>query len=191
MSRILVCWLGLTDIRASRGETPSSKGRGGPGPIANAADTRDYSEIVMLSDQTKATNSAYGSWLKARGGAMVQFVTAKLTSPTNFGEIHQAAVAAIEDLIQKHGDEAPMTFHLSPGTPAMAAVWILLAKTRFPAAELIESSPEAGVKTASVPFDISAEYLPDLLRRPDEDLLRHVPGLGGVAHVVQRHAIDP
>ncbi len=167
-----MCWLGMTDIRASKGDSGSPKGRGGPGPIANAVDARDYSEIVILSDQTKATNSAYGSWLKARGGCPVRFVTAKLTSPTDFGEIHQAAVAAIEDLIEKHGEEAPLTLHLSPGTPAMAAVWILLAKTRFPAAELIESSPEAGVKTASVPFDISAEYLPDLLRRPDKDLQR-------------------
>ena len=51
----------------------------------------------------------------------------------------------------------------------MAAVWIILAKTRFPA-ELIESSREHGVQTASVPFDISAEFLPDLLHKPDEQL---------------------
>ncbi len=61
------------------------------------------------------------------------------------------------------------TFHLSPGTPAMAAVWIILAKTRFPA-ELIESSKQHGVRTVSVPFDISADFLPDLLRRPDREL---------------------
>ena len=30
-----------------------------------------------------------------------------------------------------------ITFHLSPGTPAMAAIWIILAKTRY-GAELIE-----------------------------------------------------
>ena len=49
----------------------------------------------------------------------------------------------------------------------MAAVWMLLAKTRFPA-ELIESSREHGVRTASVPFDISADFIPDLLREQDE-----------------------
>lgn len=170
--RILVCWLGMTDIRASRGGEAPPTGRGGTGPIANALEARDFSEVIILSDQAKATNSAYGDWLEARGSAPVQFATVKLTSPTDFGEIHQAAVAAVEALIDKHGDEAPLTFHLSPGTPAMAAVWILLAKTRFPSAELIESSLEAGVKTVSVPFDISAEYLPDLLRKSDEDLQR-------------------
>jgi len=55
------------------------------------------------------------------------------------------------------------------GTPAMAAIWIILAKTRFPA-ELIESSQQAGVVTASVPFDISAEFIPDLLRQSDQKL---------------------
>jgi len=53
----------------------------------------------------------------------------------------------------------------------MAAVWILLGKTRFPA-ELIESSKERGVRTASVPFDISADFIPDLLREQDERLRR-------------------
>ena len=51
----------------------------------------------------------------------------------------------------------------------MAAVWIILAKTRFPA-ELIESSRAHGVQTASVPFDISAEFLPTLLQKPDAEL---------------------
>ena len=58
----------------------------------------------------------------------------------------------------------------------MAAVWIILAKTRFPA-ELIESSKEHGVRTASVPFDIAADFLPDLLARPDRELERLAAGL--------------
>ena len=47
----------------------------------------------------------------------------------------------------------------------MAAVWIILAKARFPA-QLIESSPQAGVQDAPVPFDITAEFNPDLIPRP-------------------------
>jgi DNA-binding NtrC family response regulator len=62
-----------------------------------------------------------------------------------------------------------LTLHLSPGTPAMAAVWIILAKTRFPA-ELLQSSKAKGVEIASVPFDIAAEFLPDLLHRADQRL---------------------
>ena len=80
--------------------------------------------------------------------------------------------AALSD----HGDDSGLTFHLSPGTPAMAAVWIILAKTRFPA-DLIESSAKHGVRTVSVPFDISAEFIPNLLRGPDERLEKATAGL--------------
>lgn len=52
-----------------------------------------------------------------------------------------------------------MTFNLSPGTPAMSAVWIIIANSRFPA-ELIESSKEAGVQDVDFPFEISADYIP-------------------------------
>jgi len=100
----------------------------------------------------------------------------KLTSPTEFAEIYDAAVQALERVLVRHPQGVEFTFHLSPGTPAMAAVWIILAKTRFPA-ELIESSRQHGVRTASVPFDISADYLPDLLRRPDRELERLSSGL--------------
>ena len=50
--------------------------------------------------------------------------------------------------------------------------WIeIFAKTRFPA-ELIESSIGHGVKTVSFPFDISVEYIPDVLRARDEFLAK-------------------
>jgi transcriptional regulator with PAS, ATPase and Fis domain len=58
----------------------------------------------------------------------------------------------------------------------MAAVWVILAKTRFPA-ELIESSIKHGVRTVSVPLELSADFLPDLLARPDRTLERLSVGL--------------
>ncbi len=58
----------------------------------------------------------------------------------------------------------------------MAAVWIIIAKTRYPAT-LIESSIKGGVKVASVPFDLSAEFIPDLLRKPDQRLEKLTAGL--------------
>jgi transcriptional regulator with PAS, ATPase and Fis domain len=58
----------------------------------------------------------------------------------------------------------------------MAAVWILLGKTLFPA-ELIESSKEFGVRTAVVPFDISADFIPYLLKKPDQTIERLASGL--------------
>ncbi len=97
-----------------------------------------------------------------------------LSGPTQFGEIYEAVVDVILKKTKTPGRDN-LTFHLSPGTPAMAAVWVILGKTRF-AATLIESSKEHGVRVASVPFDISADFIPDLLLKADEELLARSGG---------------
>ena len=147
----------------------------GVGPIAQALDARRFDASFLLTDHGDEA-ATYIRWLEARSGATeINLLPEQLTGPTEFGEIYGAAVRACEQaLATKRG--AALTFHLSPGTPAMAAVWIILAKTRFPAA-MIESSREHGVRTASVPFDISADFLPDLLRQPDRELERLSAGL--------------
>ena len=115
-------------------------------------------------------------WLLAQTQTRIEFRYINLSRPTHFGEIYEAATQAIQDVHKSNGPTAELTYHLSPGTPAMAAVWIILAKTRFPA-ELIESSKERGVTTAAVPFEMSAEFIPDLLQRPDEKLKQLSAGL--------------
>ena len=129
-----------------------------------------------MSDYSEQRISPYLDWLNTKTDAKISVQYEPLTSPTDFGEIYQAASRAVSNTIKENGSSVNFTFHLSPGTPAMAAVWIVLAKTRFPA-ELIESSREHGVRTASVPFEISAEYIPDLLRRPDAELEKLAIGL--------------
>ena len=147
----------------------------GVGPVAQALETITFDVAFLLTDHD-AEAIGYLRWLKARvGRTEINVLRQQLTGPTEFGEIYTAAVRACEQALAA-SKGAALTFHLSPGTPAMAAVWILLAKTRFPAA-MIESSREHGVRTASVPFDISADFLPDLLREPDRELERLSAGL--------------
>lgn len=171
---VLVSWIGNADLRASR---EGGGGEGGSGPVAQALATGAYEAAYLLTNYEAGAVGGYYRWLEARAnGTAVHRVTAPLTGPTEFGEIYTTAVRTCEQVLAAEGSGAALTFHLSPGTPAMAAVWIILAKTRFPAA-LIESSREHGVRTASVPFDISADFLPDLLRRPDRELERLSAGL--------------
>lgn len=164
MKKILICWIGFTDLRS---QTESATI--GLGPIAQAAKSKNFDEIVLISDRPKDETASYVRWLQGFTPSEIILKTEPLSGPTRFGEIYEAAVRVVSDTIQRHTGKVALTFHLSPGTPAMAAVWIILAKTRFPA-ELIESSKDFGVQTASVPFDISAEFIPDLLRRPDQRL---------------------
>jgi len=170
-NHILLCWLGMTDLKAASGEADV-----GLGPVAQAVVARPYGEVVLLNNWDKAIAEEYVTWLQKKTPSEITLQHIVLSGPTNFGEIYQAASTTILRKIKEHGLDANLVFHLSPGTPAMAAVWILLAKTRFPA-ELIESSKEHGVHTASVPFDISADFIPDLFRKPDQTLERLAAGL--------------
>ena len=164
MKKVLLCWIGTTDLRASQGDDV------GEGPIAQAVEKLGFDEVFLISNYLSDDRvTAYVEWAKKRSSTPYRLYEERLSSPTHFGEIYEAAVRICTAALGEQRDQVELTFHLSPGTPAMAAVWIILAKTRFPA-ELIESSRGHGVQTASVPFDISAEFLPDLLRKPDEQL---------------------
>jgi DNA-binding NtrC family response regulator len=164
MQRVLLAWLGVSDLHG-----PSKEASGDLGPVAHAVAVRDFEQVILLEYFGKAAHQemvpAYIAWLRARTKAEIIEQPELLHGPTDFGSIYDASRRACQAVLAKHRNPL-LTFHLSSGAPPMAAVWILLGKTLFPA-ELIESSREQGVKTAQVPFDIAAEFLPDLLREPD------------------------
>lgn len=165
-ARVLISWIGQADLNASTGAKEA-----GRGPVGQAVTSRPFDHVVLLCNYPKKDASRFVSWLEEQTRATVTLGMVELTSPTDFGEIYEAVTRHIEQVRRQFGPESRLTYHLSPGTPAMAAVWIIVAKTRF-AAELIESSREHGVRTARVPFDIAAEFLPEVFRRPDADLER-------------------
>ncbi len=94
----------------------------------------------------------------------------------DFGEIFEAARSVIREVKPAQGEMVPLVYRVSPGTPAMAAVWISLAKTSEPA-ELIESSLGKGVRAVAIPFAILAEYTPDYVRQQDDVITRITQGL--------------
>jgi len=171
MKSILYSWIGFTDLKASRGEKNL-----GLGPIAQAVSKRSFQEVTLLCDVPDSDCKEFVKWLKTFTSAQIQTKKVSLSSPTHFGDIYETAVGVIKETIESEDSDVELTYHLSPGTPAMAAVWIIIAKTRYPAT-LIESSIKGGVKVASVPFDLSAEFIPDLLRKPDEKLEKLTAGL--------------
>ncbi len=167
---ILFAWLGNTDLRASVEDEKK-----GVGPIFSALESLMPSRLVLLSDHPQKDSDQYSVWLSDYWKGEVQIRQAKLTSPTAFEEIYLSADSLLKFYRHAKPDD-DFVFHLSPGTPAMAAVWILLAKTRYPA-ELIESSREQGIKVVSIPFELSLDYLPDRAKSVDDALARLVQGL--------------
>ena len=182
--RVLIAWLGNTDLRASCNELD-----GELGPIGQAACELHFDAIHLLTDHAPKQSRRYREWLKERLGMAVSLHPVCLTSPTRFDEIYEAAVPVLDRLRDASGvgnnSSTRFVYHLSPGTPAMAAVWIVLAKTTYPA-ELIESSLEDGVRTVSFPFEIAAEYLPQInaeqILRFTRGLPQEAPEFGAIIH---------
>lgn len=160
----------MTDINAS------ADGANDLGPIAQAVIADQYDPIILLGDHKKPVGERYIKWLQPQCSGKCELVQVTLSSPTDFGGIYENVVNVLENTQKRFNADTGFVFHLSPGTPAMAAVWIIISKTRYPAT-LIESSKMHGVRVAAVPFDISADYLPDLLRKPDDELIRLSQGL--------------
>lgn len=165
--RFLLAWLGMTDLRACQGEPQV-----GDGPILSALRQRTFERVVLLSNYSEP-HREYVQWLTTHSGADIEIEQISLSSPTDFEDIYRGALSVVSKVVTHHAG-SQLTFHLSPGTPAMAAVWILLAKTRYPA-ELIESSRERGVRSVSFPFDLAAEFMP-AAKAADHDLERLAEG---------------
>lgn len=164
MRRVLLAWLGNTDLKAAREELDV-----GLGPIGQAATAREFDDVVLLDDHKADAGIAYIGWLTAKTTARIHVRPVRLSSPTHYGEIYAAAMETVSWVRSELGKTATLTFHLSPGTPPMAAIWIIIAKTRFEA-ELIESSWKGGVRTAEVPFELAAELIPAAVRKSEKEL---------------------
>jgi transcriptional regulator with PAS, ATPase and Fis domain len=161
----------MADLKAAEGVPEADLG-----PVARAVRDRPFEHLVLLYNLPPERAEAYARWLRARTEVEVTLRPAGLTTPTHYGDIYREVTAAVANARARFGEKAALTFYLSPGTSAMTAIWILVAKTRFEA-ELIESSQDHGVVTAEVPFEIAAELVPSAMRRADEDLDRLAGGL--------------
>ena len=162
MKEILVTWIGNADVKAM--ESKAARG-----PIAQAVADRRFDVVMALTNFSPEVQASFLAWLPRQTAAEVGIHAVELTSPTNFSEIFVAAKGAVDRLEKLWPEPRRLTFLLSPGTPSMAAVWIILSKTYCPA-RLLETSVQQGTQDVEFPFDLAAEFLPDLRRRQDEAL---------------------
>lgn len=165
----LVSWIGNADHVASEEVSAS-----GLGPVATALlCTRKFDRVCLLTNYQHERSAAYCTWLEQRCGYSSNAVDLQeidLLSPIDYASIYAEVSKHLKDLgLPRDGIE--LTFHLSPGTPAMAAIWIMLAKTRFPA-KLIQTSKEHGLETVDFSFDLASDFLPEFLQRSAERIDR-------------------
>lgn len=183
----LISWVGKADhdcAEDARGDDL--------GPVASAIKVHSpFDRICLLTNYEFGRTKAYCAWLeKTTGCVETDLYGIELSSPTNYAEIYSKVCAELKAL-RLPKDDIEITFHLSPGTPAMTAIWIILAKTRFPA-RLIQTSKENGLESVDFFFDLASEYLPEFLQRSSERIERlssAIPAAPEFSKVVHRSPI--
>jgi transcriptional regulator with PAS, ATPase and Fis domain len=154
---ILVAWIGGKDI------LNGLKNKTGPILSTLQAQGEDdpFHHVYLLYNYSEKDLDAqkYIAWLKDKTKADIQNTYVPLASPQDLGEIYLAADKLLSTIRTEHPN-ALVTLQITPGTPAMQAVWILLGKTKYPNVEFLQTSVEQGVHKANIPFAISAEFLP-------------------------------
>lgn len=158
----LVAWIGKTDHEAAEGVSSAGKG-----PIASALlGVKNFDKIYLLTNYEHTRSTYFCTWLERSTGYLsnqVELYDIDLSSPIDYAEIYTKVCS---NLLAAHlpSDQVELTFHLSPGTPAMAAIWIVLSRTRFPA-RLIQTSREQGLQSVDFQFDLASDFLPEFLER--------------------------
>jgi transcriptional regulator with PAS, ATPase and Fis domain len=96
-------------------------------------------------------------------------VPANLDNPTSYAEIYPQVLDLLTTIRSTQGLESnQLNILLSPGTPTMQAVWVLLAKTRFPA--VCWSGYQGQYSTVELPFNIELEFIEQAQRNADRSL---------------------
>jgi transcriptional regulator with PAS, ATPase and Fis domain len=151
--RILVSWIGANDLKAIANDEFSISS---DGPIAATLKEHIFDSVELLYNYPDNHVKPYLKWLKKQSVVPISASYVELTSPINFGEIYEQVDQQLKTI---KPESSTLSVLLSPGTPAMQAVWILLGKTRYPC-QFYQSSLEQGVQRVDIPFELSMEYLP-------------------------------
>lgn len=165
--RWLISWIGKTDHDCAEG-----RNGGDIGPIASAIKALPaFDRIYLLTNYEHERSKKYCDWLESTTECVeTDLYSIALSSPIDYADIYEKVSAELKQA-RLPSDNVELTFHLSPGTPAMAAIWIILAKTRFPA-KLIQTSKEQGCQQVDFFFDLANEFLPEFLQRSSERIKR-------------------
>ena len=173
--RVLTSWIGQTDLRALAADLPPDKARRvleaikGPdqakvvdGPIRTLLRQQAFDEIHLLSNYDVWASREYVKWLGVH--AVVHFVD--IDSPVDYPSVFKAVDRELAAIAAgRNSQKTDLCIHLSSGTPAMAAIWVLLGKSKYPAT-FWQTYQQTALET-DIPFDLTVDFLPQALRNAD------------------------
>ena len=179
-SHILVSWIGHADLSAmledQKGAAEELRkavkipGKVGekPGPLKTAITEGPFDQVHLLSNYDPVIHKPFAKWL---GGKPI-IHSVELADPTDYDGIFRCTNQILGEITEKYSpSKGKLGILLSPGTPAMAVVWVLLGKSRYPAT--LYQTGRGKLFEAKIPSDLFDEVVPDLIR--DRDIaLQHL-----------------
>jgi DNA-binding NtrC family response regulator len=136
-----------------------------PGPVMTAVSHERFDDVHLLSNYPEAVHEPFAAWLGC--GPTIHGV--QLTDPTDYSQVFTVVDGVLAEVTgQARGKAFELCFLLSPGTPAMAAVWVLLGKSRYPAT--FYQTFRNQLRRTTVPYDLIDDFVPEVLRGPDLNL---------------------
>ena len=180
--KILFSWIGHADLLGFAGKCPDAQAQvynlikkqdfTASGPVKIAISQKKFDRVILLCNyDAPDLMEQYRQYC----GEHITIIHTPIANPTDY----RAVYCAVLDVVEANcawGDE--LHYLLSPGTPAMAAVWVLLGKTKFPGKFLQTYNND--VSYTEIPFDMTADLLPDLLNKTDR-LIENLPDVSQVA----------
>ncbi|MGO3455598.1 MAG: sigma-54 interaction domain-containing protein [Marinomonadaceae bacterium] len=154
VKKTLISWIGETDLRAAISDVPSDA------PISSTLANFTFDRVILLCSYPEARSAPYLEWLICKTSHVIECYQETLVSPVDYESIFQAADKHLNALKKSNVN---ICILLSPGTPAMQSIWILLGKAKY-SASFYRSSKEQGAEEVKIPFDISAEYTPPAIK---------------------------
>ena len=172
--RILASWVGHADllvfaaeddrrksaVEAATGKTVSD-GTIVAGPVRAALEAFGFDEVFLIADTDIRLLRRFAEWV----GENVNVARVRVDDPTEYATVYGLAEGMLKNACGTANDSRELWLNLSSGTPAMAATLLLLGKTRYPS-RFVQSF-QGVAHEAVIPFDLTLEYLPELLREPD------------------------
>ena len=153
---ILLAWIGHRDLAAAGLREKGVEDPRGPrdGPIALAAMGGTYARIELLSDHEADLSRDYVAWLKTITQSDVGLHPVDLGGNAWDWEMLVMSASAVLERVRSLHPGARIVFHLSPGTSAMTATWVLLSK-RHPGIRLVQvSADRSAMDEVQIPLDI-------------------------------------
>jgi DNA-binding NtrC family response regulator len=173
--RTLVSWIGHTDLLAMADDLGDAgkellaaakvSGKYGekPGPLKTAVSREQFGEVHLLSNYPAIVHKPFATWL----GRKPVIHSVELADPTEYTKLFEVSNRVLAQVTQQprvRGDQE-LCILLSPGTPAMAVVWVLLGASRYPAKFFQTYRGE--LREAKMPTHLFEGIVPDLIRDRD------------------------